>query len=194
MFKMRNPQHIFFETNKDFRKWLIKNHDKSDGFWMIFYKKHTKTKCIEYQKALEEALCFGWIDNIVKRVDNEKYIRRFTPRRNTKNWSDYNKRKVLNLIKIGKMTQYGLSKIDKSVDLHSYSEKEKVKPSDEIPKFIETEFANNEPALINFRKLAPSHKKQYINWISSAKRQSTIEKRLKEAVKLLQKKCKMELK
>jgi len=191
---MQNPQHIFFETNKDFRKWLVKNHDRSEGFWMVFYKKHTNTKCIEYQEALEEALCFGWIDSIVKRVDSEKYIRRFTPRRNTKNWSDYNKRKVLSLIKNGKMTQIGLDKIDKSVDLHSNSEKEKAKLSDEIPKLIETEFANNEPALQNFRKLAPSHKKQYINWISSAKRQSTIEKRLKEAVKLLQKNIKMELK
>lgn len=191
---MQNPQHIFFETNKEFRKWLIKNHDKSDGFWMVFYKKHTKIKCIDYQEALEEALCFGWIDSIVKRVDDEKYIRRFTPRRNTTNWSDYNKRKVLSLIKNGKMTQIGLDKIDKSVDLHSYSEKEKVKPSDEIPTYIETEFANNEPALKNFHKLAPSHKKQYINWISSAKRQSTIEKRLKEAVNLLQKNIKMELK
>jgi len=191
---MQEPQHIFFESNKDFRKWLEKNHNKSDGFWMIFYKKHTKIKCIEYQEALEEALCFGWIDNIVKRVDNEQYIRKFTPRRNTKNWSDYNKRKVLSLIENGKMTQFGLDKIDKSVDLHSYSKKNSEQTFNEIPKFIETALANNEPALKNFSILAPSHKKQYINWIISAKRQSTVEKRLLEAVNLLQKNIKMGLK
>lgn len=191
---MQKTTTIYFESSLDFRKWLEKNHDKSDGFWMVFYKKHTKIKCIEYQEALEEALCFGWIDNIVKRVDNEQYIRKFTPRRNTKNWSDYNKRKVLSLIENGKMTQFGLNKIDKSVDLHSYSKKNSEQTFNEIPKFIETALANSEPALKNFSKLAPSHKKQYINWIISAKRQSTIEKRLNEAVKLLQKNIKMGLK
>ena len=78
---------------------------------MIYYKKHTSTRCIEYKEALEEALCFGWIDSIVKRIDDERYVRKFTPRTNIYNWSDVNKKLVLSLIEKGLMTEAGLRKI-----------------------------------------------------------------------------------
>jgi len=78
---------------------------------MIYYKKHTSTRCIEYKEALEEALCFGWIDSILKRIDDERYVRKFTPRTNIYNWSDVNKQIVLSLTEKGLMTEAGLRKI-----------------------------------------------------------------------------------
>ena len=80
--------------------------------WMVFYKKHTKKPGIAYSDAVDEALCYGWIDSIIKRIDDEKYVRRFTPRTNYSNWSDINKLKVFKLMKAGCMTEHGLQKIE----------------------------------------------------------------------------------
>jgi uncharacterized protein YdeI (YjbR/CyaY-like superfamily) len=109
---MKDFDKIHFKNRGDFRHWLEKNHRKSQGIWMIFYKKHTKRDNITYDESVEEAICFGWIDSILKKVDEDKYIRKFTPRTNTKNWSDANKRRATKLIKNGKMNEAGLNKID----------------------------------------------------------------------------------
>ena len=102
---MTELEHKYFNNRKSFRNWLEKNHANSPGIWMIYYKKHSDTQCIEYNEALEEALCFGWIDSIIKKVDDDTYVRKFTPRTNISQWSDLNKRTVLSLIEKGKMTE-----------------------------------------------------------------------------------------
>ena len=94
---MKELEYKNFKTREAFRKWLEKNHDSSPGIWIIFIKK-LNGQSIKYSQMLEEALCFGWIDSIVKKIDEEKYVRKFTPRINTKNWSDINKRIVNELI------------------------------------------------------------------------------------------------
>jgi uncharacterized protein YdeI (YjbR/CyaY-like superfamily) len=188
---MKEPEQIYFISRKSFRQWLEKNHDKNPGIWMIFYKKHTNTECIKYNEALEEALCFGWIDSIIKRIDNDRYVRKFTPRTNTSNWSDLNKRIVLSLIEKGIMTEWGLKKIDVYMKTGNVDwdikelKKDREKKDVQIPDFILKKFSENEPALTNFNSLARTYKRQYINWITSAKRQETILKRLNESVELL---------
>ncbi len=186
---MNESDHIYFKNRREFKDWLTENHDKSPGIWMLYYKKHVKTDCIHYKDALEEALCFGWIDSIIKKVDEEKYVRRFTPRSDTKNWSDVNKRIVSGLLKEGKMTEAGLSKIDGSVmaEIENLNTETvtKEKKAFEIPEFIISELAKNEPALTNFNNLAQSYKKQYVLWITSAKREETVKKRIEEAIGLL---------
>jgi uncharacterized protein YdeI (YjbR/CyaY-like superfamily) len=196
---MKDLDNIHFKNSLQFRQWLEDNHDKSPGIWMIFYKKHTKKENILYEEALDEALCFGWIDSIIKRIDNEKYLRKFTPRTNTENWSDANKSKVVKLIKNGRMNEAGLKKIDSylktgKVDWDKETIKnEKIKEL-KIPDFIKKEFARNEPALTNFNNLAPTYKEHYIYWISSAKRDDTIRKRLDESIELLKENKKLGLK
>ena len=200
MTRMNELKHIYFNSRKSFRDWLGENHDKSPGIWMIFYKKHLNNECITYHEALEEALCFGWIDSIIKKVDNESYVRKFTPRTNTSKWSDLNKRIVLSLMEKGKMTEAGLKKIDDYIKtgrvVWKTKELIKDKANNEIhiPEFILKKFAENEPALTNFNMLAQSHKRNYILWITNAKRDETIQKRLKESIELLKENRKLGLK
>ncbi|HPD95877.1 MAG TPA: YdeI/OmpD-associated family protein [Tenuifilaceae bacterium] len=194
---MSELEHKYFDSRESFRNWLEENHDSSVGIWMIFYKKCVGIECVKYEDALEEALCFGWIDSIIKSVDNNQYLRKFTPRTNISKWSDLNKRIVLSLIEKGKMTEAGLRKIDVYLKTGKVDWKNinisKEKGTD-IPNYILKEFAENEPALKNFNNLAPTYKRHYILWITSAKREETIRKRLKEAVDLLKENKKLGLK
>jgi len=196
---MQDLNQIHFKNSETFRSWLEGNFDTSMGVWLIFSKKHMKAECITYGEALDEALCYGWIDSIVRRVDDEKYIQKFSPRKNTSNWSDVNKIKVLALIKQGKMTEVGLQKIDTYIKTGKLDWKlkelqEKKKSKIELPDFILKEFAKNEPALTNFNELAPSYKRQYIGWITEAKREETKLKRLKVSVQRLKENKKLWMK
>ncbi|MCY1720586.1 YdeI/OmpD-associated family protein [Prolixibacteraceae bacterium Z1-6] len=197
---MKELENIYFKDQGSFRNWLKKNHDKSPGVWMTYYKKHTDKECIEYREALEEALCFGWIDSIIKKVDNDRYVRKFTPRTNISNWSDLNKRIVLSMIGKGKMTEAGLQKIDVylktgKIDWENKGLKGDAKDKEfAIPDYILKAFAENEPALTNFNTLASSYKRHFVLWISSAKREETIQKRLRESIQLLKENKKLGLK
>jgi uncharacterized protein YdeI (YjbR/CyaY-like superfamily) len=195
---MSDLEFISFSNVNIFHDWLQKNYEKSPGIWMIFYKKHTKIACITYEEALDESLCFGWIDSIIKKIDSTKYARKFTPRKGIKNWSPINKRKVIELIKSGRMNEAGLKKID------SYLESGKIdwgneitikKPKNEIalPDHILKEFARDEQALSNFKKLSKTNQHQYILWIMNARRAETIRNRIEESVELLKKNQKLGL-
>ncbi len=140
---------------------------------------------------LEEALCFGWVDSTLRRIDDERYVRLFTPRTNTSNWSDVNKKLVLELIENGKMTEAGLQKIDVWIKTGKVNWKFKKTGKEtrnkefQVPDYFLKALSENEPALINFNNLARSYKRQYVLWITFAKREETIRKRLKEAIELL---------
>ena len=196
---MKELEQIYFNNKESFHCWLQKNHDKSLGVWIIFFKKHANVECIKYNESLEEALCFGWIDSIIKKIDNDQYARKFTPRTNTSKWSELNKKIVTALIKTGKMTEEGLKKIDiylktGRVDWENKEFKEKETKEIDIPDFIMEEFAKNEPALTNFNNLAQTYKRHYIRWITNAKREDTIHNRLKESVEFLKENKKLGLK
>ncbi|HDR89455.1 MAG TPA: hypothetical protein ENN63_07520 [Bacteroidetes bacterium] len=188
---MKGLEHIYFESRKSFRDWLEKNHDKKKGIWMVFFKKHTRVKCIEYREALEEALCYGWSDSIIKKVDDDRYVRKFTPRTNTSHWSELNKKIVLSLIEQGKMTEAGLKKIDSYLKTgkvawkYETSKEISQKKELQVPDFISGALAENEPAWAHFRNLAPSYKKQYVLWIAGAKREETRLTRLEQSIALL---------
>lgn len=196
---MKELENMYFRNKEEFRNWLKNNHDTSPGIWMIFYKKHINIDCIKYNEVLEEVLCFGWIDSLIKKIDDDKYARKITPRTDTQKWSELNKKKVIELIKEGKMTQAGLNKIDNylktgKVDwVINKSESRELKEID-IPDFIIEELAKNEPALINFNKLAPTYKRLYILWITNARKEETIQNRLKESIGLLKENKKLGLK
>ena len=166
---------------------------------MIYYKKHTDTECINYDEALDEALCYGWIDSLIKKIDDDKYARKFSPRTNISNWSGINKKKVIELLNCGRMQEAGLKKIDVYLRTGRISWEDEViirKQKEEvgIPDFILKSFSENEPALINFTKLPDSYKRQYILWIMNAKRTETILSRLNESIALLKENKKLGLK
>lgn len=196
---MRELENIYFRNKEEFRNWLEENHDTNPGIWVIFYKKHINIDCIKYNELLEEVLCFGWIDSLIKKIDDDKYARKITPRTNTQKWSELNKKKVIELIKEGKMTQAGLHKIDNylktgKVDWPVNKSGKKELKENDIPDFIIEELAKNEPALINFNKLATTYKRHYILWITNARKEETIRSRLKESIGLLKENKKLGLK
>lgn len=100
---------VYLTNRDDWRKWLKEHHTKEKEIWLIYYKKSTGKPTIEYNDAVEEALCFGWIDGIEKGIDEERFAGRFTPRRPKSNWSDSNKERMKKLIKTGEMTKAGLA-------------------------------------------------------------------------------------
>ena len=196
---MKELEYIHFKSRVELRKWLQRFYDTSQGMWMVYYKKHTEKECIKYDEALEEALCFGWIDSLIKKMDDERYARKFTPRINTKKWSEINKKKVIELVKTGRMTQAGLMKTEgylksgKADQVIPETEKKEQKEID-LPDFILKELAKNEPAQINFNNLSSTYKRHYLLWITTAKREETVQKRLQEAIVLLKENKKLGLK
>lgn len=102
---------MHFEHRENRRRWLADNHAKLDEAWLIFYKKHTGRASIVYDAAVEEALCYGWIDSLVKRIDEDRFTRKFTPRTDCSRWSAANLRRVDVLIGSGQTTRFGLAKI-----------------------------------------------------------------------------------
>lgn len=178
---------LYFKETTDWRQWLQNNHDNVDSIWLVFYKKHTDKPTLEYEEAVREALCFGWIDSIIKKLDEEKYVRKFTPRKNKSNWSALNKKRALKLIQQGRMTKYGMRKVNKAKQNGEWDKPERDRNKVEMPLELKEALQNNIKAKNNFEELAPSYQRRYMDWIGSGTRQKTREKRVLEAIKLLEK-------
>ena len=184
-----------YVTNRDeWNKWLSEHHGTEKEVWLIFFKKETRKPSIEYESAVEEALCFGWIDSVVKKIDDLKYARKFTPRKNISNWSELNKRRAEKMIKEGRMTEFGLAKIEAARKSGNWDRAERPDISFDLPPEFERALAQNKKAKEHFMKLAPTYQKHYIGWIAVAKRQETKQKRIKESISLLEKGKKLGLK
>jgi len=168
-------------TRQRWRKWLEEHHDSVAEIWLVFHKRHTGRKSISYDDALDEALCFGWIDSLVKRLDDDRYARKFTPRKADSKWSTINRRRYADLKARGLLAAPGL---ERSPTARSGDAPPRRSIS-EIPPYIEKCLRAHPRAWTNFEKLAPSFRRAYIGWIESAKREETREKRLREAIGLL---------
>src|SRR5262249_22114913 len=116
---------LYVTSREEWRAWLTKHYQSETEVWLIYYKKHTGQPRISYDHAVEEALCFGWVDSIVKTIDDEKFAQKFTPRRDWTKWSGLNQRRLRKLIREGRMTEAGLAKID----LATLGEEPQAKPS-----------------------------------------------------------------
>jgi len=186
---------LYVKSGTEWRKWLTKNHNKVEEIWLIFYKKETGKPSIEYETAVEEALCFGWIDSLVRKIDEQRYARKFTPRKDKSVWSESNKKRVKKIIVEGRMTELGMGKIIAAKKSGAWNKKIKVPEiSEAIPEDFVAALKKNKNAKDNFDKIPPSHKKRYYMWINQAKKKETKEKRIKEAVKLLKQDSKLGMK
>lgn len=179
---------------KAWREWLEKNYNTEHEAWLIYYKKHTRKPIISYDEAVEEAICFGWIDSIIKRIDDEKYARKFTPRTEDSRWSELNKKRAKKMIATGKMTEAGLQKIEEAKRNGIWSQTSIQRKHFELSRELENILKSNKKAWHNFNNLAPSYKKNYIGWVTSAKREETIKKRFKEVLGYLEQNKKLGLK
>lgn len=175
------PTPRFFASRARFRAWLAANHARKPELWVGFWKAHTGRKTVTYDEAVDESLCFGWIDGLVKGVDGGAYMQRFTPRRPRSIWSAINIRKVERLREAGLMAPAGLAAFEgrdpKRAGLYS-TENRHVQLSKEFVK----RFQSRRKAWAFFEKQPPGYRRVAAFWVMSAKRPETRERRLAQLI------------
>ena len=175
---------LFFTDRLEFRKWLVKYHGISKGIWIIFNKTETQ-KSINAAEALEEALCFGWIDGQILSIDEDEYQKKFTPRRNGSHWSDKNKKLAASLIEVGRMTTFGVTAIEEAKRSGQWDlVKDDKITDDQVNDFIDV-LKGSELALANFLKMSPSIRRTYTAYYLDAKKEETRIRRLNKIIERL---------
>ncbi|MCP4257639.1 MAG: hypothetical protein GY774_08965 [Planctomycetes bacterium] len=185
---------LYVTSREQWRNWLIEHHVRENGVWLIFYKKETCKPTIGYEDAVEEALCFGWIDSIIKKIDDKRYVRKFTPRKEKSMWSALNRKRANKMIKEKRMTNFGLAKIETARKTGLWEKDGRPQISFDVPPELAKALATNKKAKANFDKLALSYRRQYIGWIAVAKRAETKKRRIEESIALLEKGKKLGMK
>jgi len=179
---MDHKHAIHFRDRKTWQRWLERNHDKETEVWLLHYKKHSGRTGVRHEEAVEEAICYGWIDSKLRSVDEEKYALKYSPRRKGSVWSEINKRTALAMIDKGKMTKAGMARIQEAKSNGKWASAYSSKARPPIPKDLAKALAGNRLARENFHRLPNSHKTQYVFWIQSAKREDTRKKRIETAI------------
>jgi uncharacterized protein YdeI (YjbR/CyaY-like superfamily) len=174
---------LLVRTIEQWRDWLTLHHDSESEVWLIFHKRHTGVASIPYEDALDEALCFGWVDSLIKRLDNRRFARKFTPRRADSRWSAVNRKRYAALKVGGRLKPPG---IERPPTNRSYGPRPPRLPiPSRLPAYIQAALRNEPKAARHYEALAPSQRRRYFAWIASAKREETRLRRLKEAIRLL---------
>src|ERR1700730_2733028 len=158
---------VYAKDRRQWRAWLEKNHDKCAEIWLVYYKKDSGKPRVPYEDAVEEALCFGWIDGKIKRIDEACFAQRFTPRRPRSSWNKANIQRAERLIAEGKMTPAGLAAFN--------SERRRETPvlPTEMPKELETKFRKQSMAWKNYENFPPYYRRMTAGWVASAKKEET---------------------
>jgi uncharacterized protein YdeI (YjbR/CyaY-like superfamily) len=175
---------VMFKDREAFRNWLTENHAKSNGIWVVFGK-GGNLRIIKAYEALEEALCFGWIDGQLNSVNEEKYLKKFTHRRKKSNWSEKNKKLADKLIQSGKMTEFGLEEVDAAKKDGRWDMPKPEPIKEEQIEILMNALSGSEPALSNFIKMPMSVKKIYTALYLDAKKEDTRGKRLEKIIERL---------
>jgi len=177
---MNITETLYVKSGVEWRQWLEKNHKNKKEIWLVFYKKHTGKPRISDEDALEEALCYGWIDGIQKRIDDEKYARRFTPRKPASKLSEMNKEYIRKLVKEGKMTAFGFNAVSKFFD-KSKDQDDKLTIAPDILKLLKAD----EHAWENFQNFSESYKRVRIGYIENRRgRDEMFQKSLLHFIKM----------
>ncbi|MGA9407681.1 MAG: YdeI/OmpD-associated family protein [Bacteroidota bacterium] len=174
---------LYATNRKQWRSWLSKHHKTTGDIWLIYFKKESGKPRIPYNDAVEEALCYGWIDSTTKPRDKESWVQRFTPRRNKSPLSEMNKERVRRLIKAGKMTRFGLESIQHHLNGHSLKEPKLKKFA--LPADILEKLKSDPVAWKNFIKFPASYKRIRIGWIDGVRRRPEVfDQRLRYFIKM----------
>lgn len=168
-------------SRQEWRNWLEENHDKEKEIWLVYYKRHTCEPRIPYNDAVEEAICFGWIDSIIKRIDENTYCQKFTPRRKKSNWSLLNVQRAKKMISKGKMTERGFKAYAETKENPSLI----IKPEDkslllDIPGDLGEALHARGDAFKNFMAFPKSYRRMCMRWINATKKSDTRQGRIAE--------------
>jgi uncharacterized protein YdeI (YjbR/CyaY-like superfamily) len=180
------PRQIRAKSRAEWRAWLERHHATAPDVWLVYAKKRSGKPTVRYAEAVEEAICFGWIDTTVHPVDENFYQQKFTPRTNSKNWSRINLERFDRMVAEGRMTDAGRAK--RPADVAPPAPRLHVR--DPVPPFILRALAAHPAARNFFRELAPTYRRDYVRWIVEAKKPETRQRRLEEAIRRLERKRK----
>jgi uncharacterized protein YdeI (YjbR/CyaY-like superfamily) len=171
---------IYFGSPQEFYDWLEQNHQTADEVYVGFHKQHTGKRAMSWSEAVDQALCFGWIDGRVNKIDDDRYMQRFTPRKPTSNWSKVNVEKVGRLIEDGRMRPAGLAAFEQRTDertgVYSFERDSKLSPE------FEARLRANEAAAEYFESRPPWYRRTAVHLVMSAKREDTRERRLEQLI------------
>jgi uncharacterized protein YdeI (YjbR/CyaY-like superfamily) len=179
---LRNARELLtlqIPSRRQWRAWLAKHHTSSPGVWLVFYRAHTGVKSIRYEDTVREALCFGWIDSLVKRLDDDRYALKITPRKPASKWSDLNRKRWAELKAAGLLTPAGLAAAPTA---NSYAPRPTIP---ELPVYIAKALKANSKAWKFFRQLSRTDRRDFVVWIHIAKRPETRARRIRESIALL---------
>jgi uncharacterized protein YdeI (YjbR/CyaY-like superfamily) len=166
-------------SRQQWRTWLARHHASSPGVWLVFHKAHTGIQSIRYEDAIREALCFGWIDSLIKRLDEERYAFKMTPRKPASKWSDLNRKRWAELKAAGLLTAAGLAAAPTG---RTYAPKPVIPV---LPAYIARALRAHPKAWAFFRTLSPGQRRDFVVWIHTAKRADTRQRRIRESIAVL---------
>ncbi len=179
----KDYERFYAADRAEWRAWLAENHDIAKGVWLIYYKKESGKPRVSYEESVEEALCFGWIDSVVNKIDEESYMQVFSPRKASSGWSRTNKVRVERLLAAGLMESAGLKSIEIAKENGTWESLDEVENLT-VPDDLQEALVQHPPALENFTAFSRSAKKLILVWIYSAKRPETRMKRVLETAQL----------
>lgn len=182
--KRREARRYTPRSRAAWRAWLESHHASEAEVWLVFYKRHAAKPTVSYDEAVEEAVCFGWIDGVKRRIDDARYEHRFSPRKAESRWSATNRKRAARMEKAGLMTEAGRKAIraaKRKGTWHSTPPKVDLA----LPPELAARLEQDTTAAEFFASLAPSYQQQFIGWINIAKRDATRQRRLDETMKLL---------
>ena len=179
---MKDVPEFHAPDRDDWRDWLAANHASCPGVWLVYYKKHTGVATVDYAASVEEALCFGWIDTTMRRLDDQRYVRKFTPRRARSQWSLLNRRRAEKMMAAGLMTPAGMQEIERARAEGAWDRALEDRVDRPVPVELAEALAGDRVAAANFRRFTPTQRKYLINWVASAKKEATRLSRAAKAV------------
>ncbi len=184
---MKTTEKICPKNRKEWREWLKQNHQTKDAIWIVVYKQSSATPTITWSDAVDEALCFGWIDSTKKSIDKDRYMQYYSKRKPNSTWSKVNKNKVQTLVKANLMTNAGLNVIELAKENGSWTILDSVEAL-QIPDELEQAFKSHPGSKTYYNSLSKSLKRGLLAWIAMAKRPATKTKRIRKIVENLKEK------
>jgi uncharacterized protein YdeI (YjbR/CyaY-like superfamily) len=181
MAEKQEIKQLYFPTIKEWRKWLERNHEKESKVAVIRYKKHTGKPSPNYMDLMHEAICFGWIDTTIKRLDEEKYLTNFSKRTSHSKWSRNTLRYAKELTEQGRMSKQGMKYYVEGLNKPTHDDG--IPDNPDVPDYLIEALNKDKTAKANFAKFAPCYRKPMLRWLLRAKLPETRERRIHEIVK-----------